>query len=100
MSLDSGYPGSPSSGLSSYQSQTLPGIESARRELADLIKDQADGLPSFPDIFSSVYRDHAINTVTALDDADELDKEITDIVSQANSGIILSSYNAISYQHQ
>ena len=43
-----------------------------------------------------MYPDHAINTVTALDDADELDKEITDIVSQANSGHTFSSQSEIS----
>ena len=63
---DSGYPGSPISGLASYQSQVWPGpgqemgqsIDLARRELADLIRDQGKpgntsaSLPSFPDIFS------------------------------------------------
>ena len=46
-----------------------------------------------------MYPDHAINTVTALDDADELDKEITDIVSQANSGHTLSLQSEISIKN-
>ena len=110
LSLDSGYPGSPSSGLASYQSQTwpepAPNIEVARRELAGLLKDNnvalqagSGSLPSFPDIFqsqgclqsSSVYSYPASNEgLGTQEDLDELDKEITEIVEQATaSGGIL-----------
>ena len=111
LSLDSGYPGSPSSGLASYQSQTwtetttaptAPTIEVARRELAGLMKDNnlslqagSGSLPSFPDIFqtassclqsSNFYPYPASNEgVGTQEDLDELDKEITEIVEQATA---------------
>ena len=58
-------------------------IDMARRELADLIRDQGKpgntsaSLPSFPDIFSP----QAAHLST--DDLDDLDKEITEIVEAA-----------------
>ena len=111
LSLDSGYPGSPSSGLASYQSQSwtepacssaVPNIEVARRELAGLLKDNSvalqagsGSLPSFPDIFqtapgclqsASFYSYPASNEgVGTQEDLDELDKEITEIVEQATA---------------
>ena len=111
LSLDSGYPGSPSSGLASYQSQTwtetntaptVPTIEVARRELAGLMKDNnlslqagSGSLPSFPDIFqtasgclqsTNLYPYPASNEgVGTQEDLDELDKEITEIVEQATA---------------
>ena len=110
LSLDSGYPGSPSSGLASHQSQTwtetggastVPTIEVARRELAGLMKDNnlslpagSGSLPSFPDIFqasaglqsTNLYCYPASNEgVGTQEDLDELDKEITEIVEQATA---------------
>ena len=89
---DSGYPGSPISGLASHQSQVWPGpgqemgqsIDLARRELAGLIRDQGRpgttaSLPSFPDIFSPQGPHGHLST----DDLDDLDKEITEIVEAA-----------------
>lgn len=121
LSLDSGYPGSPSSGLASYQSQTwtetntaststnstnstnstttnnnnnVPNIESAKRELAGLMKDNVS-LPSFPDIFQAppdclqsthFYSYPACHEgIGTQEDLDELDKEITEIVEQATA---------------
>ena len=114
LSLDSGYPGSPSSGLASYQSQTwtetnnnnissstAPNIETAKRELAGLMRDSgcvslpasSGSLPSFPDIFQSpptclqstnFYSYPACHeSLGTQEDLDELDKEITEIVEQA-----------------
>ena len=98
---DSGYPGSPSSGLASYQSQVWPGpgqemgqsIDLARRELAGLIRDQGSlaggqpgpaSLPSFPDIFSP---GQGLLGPVNTEDLDDLDKEISQIVEAATCRI-------------
>jgi len=128
LELDSGYPGSPASGLASYQSQTLtdnpnfgitspvscqvaleqeilrnqcfPRIQTAKKELAGLIKDQQNvdfsrtlSLPSFPESFqTSPFQSHMMISspkltleehLGAQEEQDALDDEIKEIVEQA-----------------
>ena len=99
LSLDSGYPGSPPSGLT-WTDSSAPNIQTAKRELAGLMAENVSlppdsgSLPSFPDIFqspatSTSLRSHfysyppSYEGLGAQEDLDELDKEITEIVEQA-----------------
>ena len=70
---DSGYPGSPASGLASYQSQVWGGaagegstdqLQLARRELAGLLRDQVILSPdwSTPSQYSPLIGAHHHNT--------------------------------------
>jgi len=128
LDLDSGYPGSPASGFASYQSQTwtdnpnfgvtspvsyqaaleqeilrnqgFPKIQTAKKELAGLIKDQQNvdfsrtlSLPSFPESFqtSPLQNQMLISSpkisfeehFAAQEEQDALDDEIKEIVEQA-----------------
>ena len=128
LDLDSGYPGSPASGFASFESQTwndnpnigvtsplsyqtalenetfrnqgFPRVQTAKKELAGLIKDQQNenfsrtlSLPSFPESFQTStlqnlmmissprisFQDH----LGAQEEQDALDEEIKEIVEQA-----------------